>query len=81
MKRLFNSIYSKVVCYLHNYITVFGLRVTVFNHDQVTPAAQLPENKSATRLPFLFHSRPPTSWTDPTRQANKQQTSELVPFM
>ena len=64
-------------------ITIFSVRVMVFIPDQVTPdqPAQLPENKSATRLPFLFHSHPPTSWTDPTRQANNQQTSELVPFM
>ena len=63
----------KVFGYLYGFITAFGLRATVFqsrlgNTPWCHPAL-LPENKSASCLPFLFHTRPPTLCTDPTRQA------------
>ena len=48
------------------YITVFGIQVMVFNHDQVTPPVS---TYPTALLPFLFHIRPPTLWTNPTRLA------------
>ena len=48
-------------------------------HSQSGVTCPLPENKSATRLPVLFHSRPPNLSTDPTCQANTSKLSELVP--
>ena len=68
----FNSIYSKFFCFMYMlYHIIWFMSHGVHSQSGVTPGVTcpLPENKSATRLPFLFHSRPPTLWTDPTRQA------------